>query len=125
MSRKSRGKSKRKNNSRIGKRVEYDVRDDINRVMPEEKARRQPMSGAVEGLKGDVISKNMLVECKRRLSMDINKNFTLYTWLEKITAEAEGKRIPIVALKQFRGKTLAVVDWEWLLNILRRDLYEK
>ena len=125
MSRKSKGRSKRKNNAHVGRRAEYDIRDDINRVMPEEEARRQPMSGAVEGLKGDIISKNMLIEAKRRKSLDVNLNFTLLSWMEKITEEAEGKRIPIVVLKQFGGKKLAVVDWEWLLNILRRDLYEK
>lgn len=126
MSRKSKGeKKKRANNAHVGRRAEYDIRDDINRVMPEEEARRQPMSGAVEGLKGDIISKNLLIEAKRRKSLDINLNFPLLSWVEKITEEAEGKRIPIVVLKQFGGKKLAVVDWDWLLNILRRDLYEK
>lgn len=126
MSRKLKGeKKKQPNNHGVGKRAEYDMRDDINRIMPEEKARRQPMSGAVEGLKGDIISKNLLVEAKRRKSLDINRGFPLITWMEKITEEAAGKRIPIVALKQYGGKKLAVVDWEWFLKLLRRDLYGK
>ena len=110
--------AKRQNSMRIGKRVEYDVRDDINRVMPQENARRQPMSGAIEELKGDVISKSFLIECKRRKSLDINLSFPLYSWMDKITAEAEGKRIPIIVLKQFRGCKLAVMKWETLLEIL-------
>jgi hypothetical protein len=117
----------RPNARRIGKRMELELVNDINSIMPEENARRQPMSGAIEELKGDVISKNLHVEAKRRKSLDVNKNFQLLAWVEKIEQEErdtpDRERIPMVVLKKYRGRKLVVMDWLDFLNILKTSLY--
>lgn len=61
--------------------------------------RTRPASGAIPGMKGDVISKRCLVEAKRTDKTQITLK---KAWLEKIRDEAfQARRMPVLAI-QFR-----------------------
>jgi hypothetical protein len=106
----------------IGRNAEYDIRDDINKYLPDEDCKRQIMSGALDGLKGDLISKSLLIEVKRRLSLNVNKNHMIKDWLLKIVEEERntaGERIPVLIMKEFRGIKVAVLELETFLELIR------
>jgi hypothetical protein len=91
------------------------VKDKANRT---EKAlakdlggRRQPMSGAFAGLKGDIILSDFLIDSKETEADSISLTKEM---LKKITREAHGSnRIPMIIVT-FRNKTEGV-DNKWVI----------
>tara|TARA_B100000809_G_C15104250_1_gene518104 strand:+ start:268 stop:615 length:348 start_codon:yes stop_codon:yes gene_type:complete len=84
---------------------------DENRIAKEFGGHRQPASGAISGLKGDVITESFLIEHKftEKGSFSITRGL-----LSKIVREAYGEgRVPLLCIKF--DSTPAGLENEWVL----------
>lgn len=99
-----------------GTRLEKEVARRITEVLGEYgvKARRMPMSGAIEGFKSDIfVNLPVSFECKN------TEKWTVPEWWDQTTSQASMGKMPILVMsRNFCNDPLAVIRFEDLLTFM-------
>lgn len=100
-----------------GSRLEKYVAKRLNEVLSKDygvKAQRMPMSGAIEGLKGDVfVNLPIHFECKN------SEKWTIPEWWEQASDQAGLGKMPcLIVSRNYCNDPLAVIRYEDLLTFL-------
>ncbi len=75
---------------------------------------RTPLSGSQSRMTAsDTLHPTLYVECKKR------NHLAVYGWYLNAAHKAtDEKKVPVLALHQFRGKhALAVISWDWFIDL--------
>lgn len=100
---------KRMNQHTIGKAG----RASEKRLAKQLNGRAQPASGAVEGLKGDIVFAKVLMEAKSTTGNSISIK---HEWLSKIAYEARNEtKIPAVAISFVTPEGKPVISGDWVM----------
>jgi hypothetical protein len=99
-----------------GTRLEKEVAKRITEVLGEYgiKAKRMPMSGAIEGFKSDIfINLPVSIECKN------SEKWTIPEWWDQASSQAGLGKMPILVMsRNYCNDPLAVIRFEDLLTFM-------
>jgi hypothetical protein len=99
-----------------GTRLEKYIAERMNKVLGEYgvRAKRMPLSGAIEGFKSDIfINLPVSIECKN------SEKWTVPEWWDQATSQASIGKMPILVMsRNYCNDPLAVIRFEDLLTFI-------
>ncbi len=103
-----------KNAARKGKRLEYKVSALIRKKGLDKNCKRMPRSGALSHLPEDILTKLPIhIECKNR------EKIKFWQWYDETRNRSTFGREPCLVITSNHRPIVAVVDIEYLLNLLK------
>lgn len=127
-------KNKRTDYSKDSKKswnnMEQEVANNLNAIPTTKQymsAHRQPRSGAISGLEGDIIDDILLIECKERASeVSGKKSITIKKdWLDKIDKEAKSNgKTPCFCFRyKDDSEIYAIINYKEITNLITNYKY--
>lgn len=106
-----------------GNRLEYELASLYRHHKIDELAKRMPLSGAFEGLKGDIFKPNdkeYVDECKNQ------ERVSLWTWWDQAKSQARGLQKPLLHISANRKEVITVMSVDTYFQLRReiKDLEE-
>lgn len=98
-----------------GSRLEYMFRDMLIESGLDSHAHRTPMSGAIEGMKSDILTKlPFAIECKNQERWDMLRYYTQ----ARIGVNLGSGKVPIVVVKSNKTKPFVFFDAQDFINLV-------
>lgn len=102
-----------KNRKTKGRNFENEVSHSLQKLDPE--AKRMPLSGAVAGMKGDIItSLPFAIECK------FQQNTSFKQWYKQAEEAITGNKKAMVVWRENNGEPFIFMKWEDFLSLYDR-----
>lgn len=100
-----------KNRKTKGRQLENEIAVSLQILDPE--AKRMPLSGAVAGLKGDIItSLPFAIECK------FQQNTSFMEWYKQAQEAVTGDKKAMVVWRKNNGEPFVFMKWEDFLSLM-------